>query len=123
MLYFSFLIRIMNIIRLVALIQVASSLYDDVMRSQADKFPQLLENLRVLLYQGQFDWKDGAVQSEKWIDQIDWAGKEEYLAAERHVWMAQQQVFLKELCCFKVDVMSYVFKMKCSSTRVASMNF
>lgn len=31
--------------------QVSQKLYDDVMQSQADKFPLLLENIRVLLYQ------------------------------------------------------------------------
>ena len=31
--------------------QVSDALYDDVMQSQADKFPLLLENIRVLLYQ------------------------------------------------------------------------
>lgn len=30
---------------------VGIQMYDDVMRSQADKFPRLLANMRVLLYQ------------------------------------------------------------------------
>lgn len=73
---------------------VSAGLYNDVMRSQADKFPQLLEQVRVLLYQGQFDWKDGPAQNEKWIDQIDWSGKRGYLAARRGIWMTpnSQQV-------------------------------
>jgi vitellogenic carboxypeptidase-like protein len=66
---------------------VSNALYNDVMRSQSDKFPQILENIRVLLYQGQFDWKDGPAQNEKWINQVDWSGKEGYLSAKRDIWM------------------------------------
>ena len=66
---------------------VSSALYNDVMRSQADKFPQILENIRVLLYQGQFDWKDGPAQNEQWLNQVDWAGKKGYLSAPRSIWM------------------------------------
>jgi vitellogenic carboxypeptidase-like protein len=57
------------------------------MRSQSDKFPQLLDNIRVLLYQGQFDWKDGPAQNEKWINHVDWDGKQGYLSAPRGTWL------------------------------------
>lgn len=67
--------------------QVSQKLYDDVMQSQADKFPLMLENIRVLLYQGQFDWKDGPFSNEKWLERISWSGQDEYLAAERECWL------------------------------------
>lgn len=66
---------------------VSAALYNDVMRSQSDKFPQLLDNIRVLLYQGQFDWKDGPAQNEKWINHVDWDGKQGYLSAPRGTWL------------------------------------
>lgn len=66
---------------------VSERLYDDVMQSQADKIPFLLERIRVLLYQGQFDWKDGAFSNELWINRMNWDGKEAYLSAPRLKWL------------------------------------
>ena len=67
--------------------EVSKKLYDDVMKSQADKFPYLLERTRVLMYQGQFDWKDGPFSNEKWMASIQWSGKPGYLAAVRKRWL------------------------------------
>ncbi len=67
--------------------EVSQKLYDDVMKSQADKFPYLLERIRVLLYQGQFDWKDGPFSNEKWLASIQWSGKSGYLASARQKWL------------------------------------
>mmetsp|Transcript_3117 Transcript_3117/g.4808 ORF Transcript_3117/g.4808 Transcript_3117/m.4808 type:complete len:431 (+) Transcript_3117:79-1371(+) len=69
--------------------QVSIALYDDVMQSQADKIPFLLDNIRVLLYQGQFDWKDGPFSNEKWIMQMDWPGRGKYLSAPRRKWLTE----------------------------------
>jgi hypothetical protein len=71
---------------------IEEALYDDKMRTQADKFPRLLDILPVLLYQvllpatlsaylthalqGQFDWKDGSFANEAWIRMIDWPDRE-----------------------------------------------
>ena len=66
---------------------VSTALYNDIMRSQADKLPLILENIRVLLYQGQFDWKDGPSQNEKWINQVEWSGKQGYLSSTRNIWL------------------------------------
>lgn len=76
---------------------VSIGLYNDVMRSQSDKFPQILENIRVLLYQGQFDWKDGPAQNEQWINQVDWDGKQGYLSAKRGIWMTPNSKNTMEL--------------------------
>jgi vitellogenic carboxypeptidase-like protein len=67
---------------------VSAALFDDIMQSQADKVPVLLRSLRVLLYQGQFDWKDGPFSNEAWINKLDWDGRVGYLAAERVMWLS-----------------------------------
>jgi vitellogenic carboxypeptidase-like protein len=72
--------------------QVPTKLYDDVMQSQKDKFPLMLERIRVLLYQGQFDWKDGPFSNEKWLERISWSGKEGYMAARRQRWRIKDDV-------------------------------
>jgi len=67
--------------------QVAEHLRGDIMRSQKDSVERILvAGVRVLLYQGQFDWKDGVVSNEAWIRTLRWPGAEAFSAAERAVW-------------------------------------
>lgn len=48
--------------------QVSISLTDDVMRTYKEDVKTLIQaKVPVLLYQGQFDWKDGATSNEAWI--------------------------------------------------------
>jgi len=63
---------------------VADALEADVMRSYKADIQSLLfeHEVPVLLYQGQFDWKDGATSNEAWIRSI---GHAEYLSAPRTV--------------------------------------
>jgi len=71
--------------------QVAAHLRDDTMKSYKHLFPALLDpahGLRVLLYQGQFDWKDGTASNLAWISTIEWEGREEFAAAPRSIWRA-----------------------------------
>lgn len=67
--------------------KVKEHLLGDIMLSQHPNVEKLLEaGLPVLLYQGQFDWKDGVVSNEAWIRQLNWTGRAGYLAADRTVW-------------------------------------
>lgn len=66
---------------------VEEHLKADVMRSQTGHVEMLLHaGVRVLLYQGQFDWKDGASANEAWIRSLRWPGAQKYLAAPRRIW-------------------------------------
>jgi len=65
---------------------VATALDNDIMRSNAWKFPVLLSNLKVMLYQGQFDWKDGCVSNEGWLNALKWSGSEVYSRSRRFIW-------------------------------------
>jgi vitellogenic carboxypeptidase-like protein len=56
------------------------------MQSYAYLFPFLLAHLKVMLYQGQFDLKDGVVSSSAWIRQIPWAGQQNFISAARYTW-------------------------------------
>eukprot|EP00408_Alexandrium_pacificum_P065053 CAMPEP_0171159054 /NCGR_PEP_ID=MMETSP0790-20130122/2837_1 /TAXON_ID=2925 /ORGANISM="Alexandrium catenella, Strain OF101" /LENGTH=444 /DNA_ID=CAMNT_0011623531 /DNA_START=58 /DNA_END=1392 /DNA_ORIENTATION=+ len=67
--------------------EVQKHLKRDKMRSQKGHVDDLLSaGVRVLLYQGQFDLKDGVVSNEAWIRTLSWPGRESYLAAERSIW-------------------------------------
>lgn len=67
--------------------EVKLNLRDDIMQSQKPRIESLLRaGIRVLLYQGQFDWKDGVVSNEAWIRALDWPGRASFLEANRTVW-------------------------------------
>ncbi|RKP10937.1 Alpha/Beta hydrolase protein, partial [Thamnocephalis sphaerospora] len=61
-------------------------LYDDIMQSVADLFPAILSHCRVLLFQGQFDFRDGPMGNEAWIRQLDWPGRDGFNSAPRKPW-------------------------------------
>mmetsp|Transcript_13839 Transcript_13839/g.30505 ORF Transcript_13839/g.30505 Transcript_13839/m.30505 type:complete len:446 (-) Transcript_13839:157-1494(-) len=66
---------------------VAENLKADVMQSQSHSVESVLaHNLPALLYQGQFDWKDGVTSNEAWIRAMNWTGRDGYLAAKRKIW-------------------------------------
>lgn len=67
--------------------EVEKHLSDDIMRSQKAHVEQILNaSIHVLLYQGQFDWKDGAPSNEAWIRTLQWSGTTGYLSASRQIW-------------------------------------
>ncbi|KAK9811811.1 hypothetical protein WJX72_010540 [[Myrmecia] bisecta] len=72
---------------------VGQVLGPDVMRSVAFLLPDLLANMPVLLYQGQFDVQDGPATSESWIDALDWPGAFKFPKAG-HSKKGRQQVAL-----------------------------
>ena len=53
----------------------------------------MFANLRVLLYQGQFDLKDGYSNNQAWIDDIDWPGREAFVKAQRKTWIQKGSIF------------------------------
>ncbi|KAF9422910.1 hypothetical protein BGZ94_008452 [Podila epigama] len=59
----------------------------DVMKSTAWMVGDLLESgVRVLAYQGVFDFRDGVAGSTAWIEDLEWSGKTEFQEAERELW-------------------------------------
>ncbi|KAF5192056.1 Carboxypeptidase [Thalictrum thalictroides] len=71
---------------------VADVLHEDVMKSVKFMVEELLKKTKVLLYQGQFDLRDGVVTTEAWINTLKWDGLEKYLNAERIVWTIKGNV-------------------------------
>jgi vitellogenic carboxypeptidase-like protein len=68
--------------------QVAIHLKSDEMRSVKALYPRLLQSgLKILLYQGQFDWRDGAAANQAWIRTIDWPGRGGFDNATRKLWL------------------------------------
>ncbi|KAJ3218668.1 hypothetical protein HK099_004988 [Clydaea vesicula] len=67
---------------------VAATLAEDIMKSEVHKFPTLLDDakIKILLYQGNFDYRDGVLSSTKWIEEgIRWSGSKEFSKAERKI--------------------------------------
>ncbi|OVA01759.1 Peptidase S10 [Macleaya cordata] len=71
---------------------VGKALHEDVMKSVKFMVEELVKKSKVLLYQGQFDLRDGVVSTEAWIKEIRWEGLEKFLMAERKVWEVNEEV-------------------------------
>ncbi|XP_020201839.1 serine carboxypeptidase-like 50 [Cajanus cajan] len=65
---------------------VGAALHADVMKSVKYMVEYLVRRSRVLLYQGEYDLRDGVVQSEVWVKTMKWEGIEGFLNAERKIW-------------------------------------
>lgn len=68
---------------------VGEALHDDVMKSVRDMVEFLVENTKVLLYQGQCDLRDGVVSTLSWVKRMKWEGVEQFLSEERKVWRVE----------------------------------
>ncbi|KAL5975396.1 hypothetical protein ACLOJK_019718 [Asimina triloba] len=71
---------------------VGNALQEDVMKSVKFMVEDLVKKSKVLLYQGQFDLRDGVVSTEAWINEMEWEGLERFLAADRKVWEMNGEV-------------------------------
>ncbi|XP_026386852.1 serine carboxypeptidase-like 50 [Papaver somniferum] len=71
---------------------VGKALHEDVMKSAKYMVQELVKKSKVLLYQGQFDLRDGVVSTEAWIKELRWEGLEKFLKAERKVWKVNGEV-------------------------------
>ncbi|RUS31424.1 Alpha/Beta hydrolase protein [Jimgerdemannia flammicorona] len=68
---------------------VAAFLKEDITLSTAHLFPVLLAHYRVLLYQGQFDFRDGVAGNTAWIEALEWPGREGFANAPRNIWKTE----------------------------------
>ncbi|KAF9579777.1 hypothetical protein BGW38_003836 [Lunasporangiospora selenospora] len=72
---------------------VIKTMAGDIMKSAAWMVSDLLEyRIKVVAYQGIFDYRDAVAGSNVWIEDLDWSGKEAYLNAERELWTIQGQL-------------------------------
>ncbi|XP_042500604.1 serine carboxypeptidase-like 50 [Macadamia integrifolia] len=67
-------------------VAVRDALQADVMKSVKFMVEELVKKSKVLLYQGQFDLRDGVVSTEAWVKEMNWEGLESFLMAERNIW-------------------------------------
>jgi vitellogenic carboxypeptidase-like protein len=62
-------------------------LEQDIMKSAVDYFPTILNSgIQVLLYQGQYDFRDGVLSQNEWINNLKWDHHSHYLEARRNPW-------------------------------------
>ncbi|KAF9303941.1 hypothetical protein BGZ74_002705 [Mortierella antarctica] len=72
---------------------VIKTMGGDIMRSASWMVSDLLGyGVRVLAFQGVFDFRDAVAGSNIWIEGLDWAGKREFEEAERKLWMVNDQL-------------------------------
>ena len=63
-----------------------SALNGDIMRSYKYLYPELMKELKVLLYNGQDDFLVNTKGSFLWFEEMEWYGKEEFYKAGRELW-------------------------------------
>ncbi|KAJ6832764.1 serine carboxypeptidase-like 50 [Iris pallida] len=71
---------------------VMGAMQEDVMKSVKFMMEELVREIRVLLYQGIFDLRDGVASSEAWMEEMEWEGIGRFLEAERRVWEVEGKV-------------------------------
>ncbi|KAL5553413.1 hypothetical protein UlMin_040814 [Ulmus minor] len=71
---------------------VGDALHEDVMKSVKFMVEELVENSKVLLYQGFYDLRDGVVSTEAWVKTLKWVEIEKFLSAERKVWKVKGEL-------------------------------
>lgn len=67
---------------------VIKTMGGDIMKPAAWKVSELLrQGIRVVAYQGIFDFRDAVAGSESWLEGLDWEGSQDFLNADRQIWI------------------------------------
>lgn len=67
---------------------VIKTMMGDIMKSAAWMVSDLLrQGIRVVAYQGMFDFRDGVAGSESWLEGLDWEGAQSFTNADRQIWV------------------------------------
>lgn len=64
-------------------------LINDVMYSYKPELAVLMDNYKVLLYNGQLDLIVGVPLTETFLPTVQWSGQAAYAAANRTIWKVQ----------------------------------
>jgi len=71
---------------------VGEALAGDIMRPISADMPNLMENYRVLVYNGQFDLICNLVGTQSLYWNLEWEGQSTYQAAPRNIWTVDDNV-------------------------------
>jgi len=67
--------------------EVKKAMRGDIMRSTKPLVAELLKSkIKVLAYQGMFDFRDPPAGSTEWIEGLDWEGQDAFLKSKRKIW-------------------------------------
>ncbi|KAF9908947.1 hypothetical protein EC991_009247 [Linnemannia zychae] len=67
---------------------VIKTMAGDIMKSAAWMVSDILRRgIRVVAYQGLFDFRDAVAGSEAWLEGLDWEGSTGFINAEREIWI------------------------------------
>lgn len=73
--------------------KVAYDLEAGEQQSTAYLFPELFEQIRVLLYNGIFDLDSNFMGTDAWLQSLDWSYKKDLLHSQRLPWVEERQHF------------------------------
>ncbi|KAH7038787.1 Alpha/Beta hydrolase protein [Linnemannia elongata] len=67
---------------------VIKTMAGDIMKSAAWMVSDLLrQGIRVVAYQGIFDFRDAVAGSESWLEGLDWEGAQNFTNTDRQIWV------------------------------------
>ncbi|KAF9151517.1 hypothetical protein BG015_006562 [Linnemannia schmuckeri] len=67
---------------------VLKTMMGDIMKPAAWMVSKLLrQGIRVVAFQGIFDFRDAVVGSVSWLEGLDWEGSQNFLNADRQIWV------------------------------------
>ncbi|KAF9976412.1 hypothetical protein BGZ73_008614 [Actinomortierella ambigua] len=74
---------------------VREAMASDIMRTSAPVVGRLLDQygIRVLAFQGVFDFRDGVSGSHYWVDHVPWYGRELFLKQKRKLWRLEMGAY------------------------------
>lgn len=70
---------------------VEDFMLEDIAQSTADWLGILMDNYRVMLYNGQLDIICGLPLTESYLTQIQWSGAEAYKTADKQIWKVEEK--------------------------------
>ncbi|CAG8510515.1 3430_t:CDS:10 [Paraglomus occultum] len=67
-------------------IRLLQACFGDIMKSAANLFPTLIKHYKVLLYQGNMDFRDGVSGNTEWLYNLKFDGAKEFRKKPRKIW-------------------------------------
>ncbi|GAM19727.1 hypothetical protein SAMD00019534_029020 [Acytostelium subglobosum LB1] len=100
----------------------ASQFLTNTDESSLALFPNLLANLRVLVYNGQFDIICNHIGTQEYLNQMEWNGATEWNAQQRVMWFAEKDNIMQTAGYVKGPVQNLTFMLVLGGSHMVPMD-
>ncbi|GAM20248.1 hypothetical protein SAMD00019534_034230, partial [Acytostelium subglobosum LB1] len=102
--------------------ETSSQFLTNIDESSLHLFPYLLANLRVLVYNGQFDIICNHVGTQEYLSAMQWNGAAQWANQERSMWFAEKDGSLQTAGYFKGPVQNLTFMLVLGGSHMVPMD-